>query len=184
MKGILHGTMLLALLTPAAAAAQPGSDARRAPVSQGDRVRVTDEGGRTITARVAAISDFGLTLQDGNDRTEIAYATIVKIDRPRDRVWDGALAGFAIGAGIGLIGIAAEEGNNRSCQPSEWFCGASFGPPASAVVLMLGGIGAGIGTGVDALIGGKKTLYERGRQVYVAPVVGRARAAARVTVAW
>jgi hypothetical protein len=184
MKGILHGTLVIAWLAPVAAAAQPVSDARRAPVSQGDRVRVTDDAGRTITARVAAISDFGLTLQDGSERAEIPYGTIVKIDRPRDRVWDGALAGFAIGAGIGLIGIAAEEDNNRSCQPSDWFCGASFGPPASAVVLLLGGIGAGIGTGVDALIGGKKTLYERGRQVRVTPVVGRGGAAARVTVAW
>lgn len=184
MRSILHGTIVVALMAPGAAGAQPVSDARRAPVSQGDRVRVTDDTGRTITARVAAISDFGLTLQDGRERTEIPHRAIVKIDRPRDRVWDGALAGFAIGAGIGLIGIAAEKDNNRSCQPSEWFCGASFGPPASAVVLMLGGIGAGIGTGVDALIGRKKTLYERGRQVHVTPVVARGGAAARVSVAW
>jgi hypothetical protein len=184
MKGILHGTMLVVLLTPAAADAQQASDASRAPVTQGDRVRITDESGRSITARVAAISGFGLTLQDGNERTEIPYRAIVKIERPRDRVWDGALAGFGIGAGLGLIGVAAEENNSRSCQPNEWFCGASFGPPASAVVLMLGGIGAGIGAGVDALIGGKKTLYERGRKVHVAPVIGRSGAAARVTVAW
>ena len=183
MRGILHGTMVIALLAPAAAAAQPVSDARHATVSQGDRVRVTDESGRTITARVAAISDSGLTLQDGSERAEIPYGAIVKIDRPRDRIWDGALGGFAIGAGIGLIGIAAEE-KDTSCQPEAWFCGASFGPPASAVVLMLGGIGAGIGAGVDALIGGKKTLYERGRQVRIAPVVGRGGAGARVTVAW
>lgn len=182
MRGILHGTMLIALLAPAAAGAQPASDARPVSVSQGDRVRVTDESGRTITARVAAISDSGLTLQDGSG-SEIPYRAIVKIDRPRDRVWDGALGGFAIGAAIGLIGIAAEE-NDTSCQPDMWFCGASFGPPASAVVLLLGGIGAGVGVGVDSLIGGKKTLYERGRQVHIAPVVGRGRAAARLTVAW
>jgi hypothetical protein len=183
MRGILHGIMLIALLVPTAAAAQPATDARRAKVSQGDRVRVTDESGRTITARVAAISDSGLTLQDGSERAEIPYGAIVKIDRPRDRVWDGALAGFAIGAGIGLIGIMAED-TETSCQPEQWFCGASFGPPPSTVVLLLGGIGAGIGVGVDSLIGGKKTLYERGRQVRIAPVVGRGRAAARVTVAW
>lgn len=182
MRGILHGTMLVVLLGPAAAAAQPTSDARHAPIAEGQRVRVTDESGRTITGRVAAISQSGLMLKDGSRNAEIPYAAIVKIDRPRDGVWNGALAGFAIGAGIGLIGIAAEE--ERSCRPDEWFCGASFGPPASAVVLMLGGIGAGIGTGVDALIGRKKTLYERGRQVRVTPVVGRGGAAARVTVAW
>lgn len=183
MRGILHGTMVIALLAPAAAAAQPAPDARRATVRQGDRVRVTDESGRSITARVAAISDVGLTLQDGGKRAEIPYSAIVKIDRPRDRVWDGALAGFAIGAGLGLIGVATED-HDTSCQPEAWFCGASFGPPPSAVVLMLGGIGAGIGVGVDSLIGGKKTLYERGRQVRIAPVVGRGRAAARITVAW
>lgn len=184
MRGILLGTIVMAFLAPSVAAAQPASDARRAPIAQGDRVRVTDESGRTITARIAAISDFGLTLQDGSKRTEIPYPSIVKIDRPRDGVWTGALAGFAIGAGLGLIGIAAEEDIDRACLPEEWFCGASFGPPASAVVLMLGGIGAGIGTGIDALIGGKKTLYERGRKLQVAPVVGRRGAAARVTVAW
>lgn len=182
MRGILHGTLLVVLLVPTAAAAQPTSDARHAPIAEGQRVRVTDESGRTITGRVAAISQSGLMLKDGSRNAEIPYAAIVKIDRPRDGVWNGALAGFAIGAGIGLIGIAAEE--ERSCRPDEWFCGASFGPPASAVVLMLGGIGAGIGTGVDALIGRKKTLYERGRQVRVTPVVGRGGAAARVTVAW
>ena len=184
MKGILHGTMVVTLLIPAAAAAQPASDAWHARVAQGDRVRVTDESGRTITARVAAISDFGLTLQEGRKRTEIPHATIVRIDRPRDRLWDGALAGFAIGAGIGLIGMAAEEHDDTPCQPSDWFCGASFGPPASAVVLVLGGFGAGIGTAVDALIGGRKTLYERRRQVHVAPAVGPAGAGARVTIAW
>ena len=184
MRGILHGTMLVASLVPAAAGAQPASDAQRAAVTQGDRVRVTDESGHSITARVAAISGFGLTLEDGRERTEISYRAIVKIERPRDRVWDGALGGFAIGAGLGLIAIAAEESNTRSCQPQDWFCGASFGPPASVVVLALGGIGAGVGAGVDALIGGKKTLYQRGRKVHVAPVVGRGGAAARVTVAW
>jgi hypothetical protein len=184
MRGILQGTVLVALLAPAAAAAQPASDPRRALVTQGDRVRVTDESGRTITARVAAISDGGLTLLKDGARTDIPYAAIVKIDRPRDPLWDGALGGFAIAAGIGLIGLAAEEDNTRSCQPTNWFCGASFGPPASIVVLMLGGIGAGIGVSVDALVGGKKTLYERRRRVSVAPVVHRGGAAARVTVAW
>lgn len=183
MRGISHGIMLIALLTPAAAAAQPAPDPRLATVNQGDRVRVTDESGRTITARVAAISDSGLTLQDGSERAEIPYRAIVKIDRPRDRLWDGALGGFAIGAGIGLIGMMAEE-EPAPCQPEQWFCGASFGPPASVVVLMLGGIGAGIGVGVDALIGGKKTLYERGRQVRIAPVVGRGGAGARISVMW
>lgn len=172
MRGILLGTMVMALLAPAVAAAQPISDARNAPVAQGDRVRVTDESGRTITARIAAISDFGLTLQDGSKPTEIPYPSIVKIVRPRDRVWDGALAGFAIGAGLGLIGIAAEDTTT------------GFGPPPTYVVLVLGGIGAGTGACVDSLIGGKKTLYERGRKVHVAPIVGRGRAAAQVTVVW
>ena len=183
MKGFLSGIVLIASLAPAPAAAQPAADARRANVSQGVRVRVTDEGGRTFTGRVAAISDSGLTLKDGSDRVEILYPAIVKIDRTRDRLWDGALGGLAIGAGIGLLAMAAED-KETSCQPEAWFCGASFGPPPSTVVLLLGGIGAGIGAGVDALIGGKKTLYERGRQVHIAPLVGRGKAAARITVAW
>ena len=182
MRGMLPGALMIALLVPTAVAAQPAADPGRANVSQGDRVRVTDEAGRTITGRVAAISEFGLTLHHDSRRLDFSYPTIVKIERPRDRLWDGALGGFALGAGLGLIAVATEE--TRTCLPDEWFCGASFGPAPSAVVLLFGGIGAGIGVGVDSLIGGRKTLFERGKKVHIVPLVTPRTAAARITVGW
>ena len=52
--------------------------------------------------------------------------------------------------------------------------------------LIFGGIGAGIGVGVDALVRHKRIIYRRGEgtQTRLAPVVGRGVKGAVLSVSW
>ena len=95
-----------------------------------------------------------------NDSRAFTPAEVDRVRRPAP-VWDGAVKGAIIA--IVPVGILT-----ASCD-----CGA---PPAGFVVLV-GGIGAGIGLGIDAAWG-PKTLY-RGtgarRTLAIAPIAGKGR---------
>jgi hypothetical protein len=71
----------------------------------------------------------------------------IRWERP-DSLKHGALIGLGIGAGLGLIVTAGGCGDEAGC---DWR-GALF------IVGIFGGTGAGIGTGVDALIPGRRVL--------------------------
>ena len=167
-----------------AAAAQTAADEIKARVRQGDRVAVTDDQGREFKGRINAMTSDGLSLLDRDTSAAIKYAEIIKIDRPHDSLKNGALIGLATGAGIGFLAILAED--LRACDPSVWFdCTDVGGTGYAAVTAVFAGLGAAVGTGVDALIRRDPSIYRRGSaRVSLGPRLTRHGAGAAIQLHW
>jgi hypothetical protein len=161
------------------------ADAIRRRVKEGQKVRVTDDQGREWQGRIEAFAaDSLVLLAKDRQRRDIPYATILRIDRPHDTLANGALIGFVSGAVYGLLAVAVEE--NADCEPGAFFsCGD---PTAAAYVLIpaiLGGVGSGIGVGIDALVRRDPTLFRRGdSRVVLAPSLGRGVRGLSLSVRW
>jgi hypothetical protein len=161
--------------------AQTDADEIRRRVKEGQKIVMVDDQGRELTGRVGELRADALILLVGRNSTDVPYERILRIDRPRDRLWDGALTGFGIGAGLGLLAPFVIAANNDS---------AWSGPSASYVALftapLFGGIGAGIGVGLDALIRREPNLYRRqgGSRISWSPALGRERRGVAFSVSW
>jgi len=100
--------------TPARTAAPPAirqaspADATQAPTAEaeeirrrvrvGQKVSITDDQGRQVEGRISTLSADGLTLVSRRDSTDIPYDRIVRVDRPRDGLGNGAVWGLGVGA--------------------------------------------------------------------------------------
>lgn len=171
---------------PGVASDRTDADTIRQRVNEGQKVRILDDQGREWQGRIAALTPEDLTLvTDDRQRRDLPYRTILRIDRPHDSLANGALIGFAAGAAFGLMAVISED--NADCDPGVFFsCGD---PPAAAYVVapaVLGGLGAGAGVAIDALIRREPNLFHRngGRRVTVAPVVKRSVRGLAVAVSW
>ena len=160
-------------------------DAIRQRIKEGQKVRITDDQGREWQGRIEVLApDKLVLLMKNRQRRDVAYATIVRIDRPHDTLANGALIGFVSGALYGLGAVIAEE--HADCEPGVFLsCGD---PTAAAYVVIppiLGAIGAGIGVGIDALVRRDPTLFRRGdSRVILAPLLGRDARGLTLSVRW
>ena len=154
-------------------------------VAVGQKVLITDDNGRQVEGKIGTLSADRLTVVSRRDTSDVQYASIVRIDRPRDGLGNGALWGFAIGAGVGLAGVIDEEFGE--CEPAGFF---SCGDPQAAAYLVFplitGGVGAAIGVGIDAAIRREPNIYRRGdiARVSVIPTLGRELRRVTVAVSW
>jgi hypothetical protein len=165
---------------PAGASAQgiaKSFDELRLLVRTGDAVTVTDVAGREVTGKISALSPTSLSLQVDRQPREWSEADVATIkSRYRDSLGNGALIGLAIGAGTtaALIAASMESEDNVS------------GGEVAAVVAIYGGIGAGIGVGVDAMITRKRVIFEKppttGASIQLAPFLTRRRAGGLVSI--
>jgi hypothetical protein len=170
-----------------AQAAPPQADAEEIGrrVKEGQKVRITDDQGREWRGRIATLAPDTLTLVMPDRReVDFGYGNILRIDRPHDSLANGALIGLASGAALGLLGVLAEE--NAECEPGFFSCGDPTGAAYVAVPAVLGGLGAAIGVGIDALIRRDPNLYQRGGQarVIVSPALGHGVRGVAVTLRW
>ena len=170
---------------PAAQTAAPGNaDAIRLRVKERQKVRITDDQGMEWQGRIETLApDSLMLLTKDRQHRDVPYASIVRIDRPHDTVANGALIGLASGAILGLIAVLAEE--NTICNPQGCYERFSPGPPAIVAVPVFGGIGAGIGVAIDALVRRDPTLFRRGdSRVMLAPSLGHGVRGLRLSVQW
>lgn len=151
----LGGLVLAVALVPNAASAQTvvrSFDELQRTLKVGQTVFVTDESGRQTQGKVADISASALVILTPEARTFVEGA-VTQIRRT-DRLWKGALIGLGVGAipgaTAGLAGCA--QYNSPACVT---------GPILGALVL--GGIGAAIGVGIDAVVN------KVGKVLYVSP---------------
>jgi hypothetical protein len=133
-------------------------------LTPGMTVWITDTTGREERTRILSISGDVVTTMDGGEVRYFRPADIIRVRaRHFDPVINGALigAGAAIGAGLFMC-TRTEPWEN---------CRDDVGP-----IVRIGALGAGIGIGIDALIRGRRTIYERAlasTQLRAAPIVGR-----------
>jgi hypothetical protein len=114
----------------------------------GDTIWVTDGQGREVKGRIDSLAPEAITLKGDGPTTFVAGDVRLISERRRDSLANGALIGLAVGGvGTGLACLASADGQD------EGWCGLA--------ALVYGGIGAGIGVGIDALIPGKKLVAYR-----------------------
>jgi hypothetical protein len=161
--------LLVVLSTPTASplAAQPADQAEarlESTLIPGMTVWITDAGGREARARILGVSRDTVTAAAGDDVMRLRTQDITRIEARRsDSVLNGALIGAGAGAAAGLLLCSLTE-------PWE-FCRQDAGS-----MLRVGALGAGIGIGIDALIRGRKTIYEaapRSLQIRAMPILTR-----------
>ena len=147
----------LAMLSPATTIyAQTADDnwTRLNTLQLGTKIEIETIGGKRIKARFRSVTESLLTLSKDKRTLELSRNEVKNIYRiERGGAGRGAVIGAAIGGGtgaaIGVIGVAAQDGDDD---------GASV-----IAALFLGGIGTGIGALTGALIKGKSKkilIYE------------------------
>jgi len=153
--GVWALSVAFALLSGATSAAQTvaGSfEDLRFKVKAGDTVYVTGEDGKERKARIIDLTASSLVISTGAGQDDLTESRVKRIRQRRpDRLWNGALIGFIAGGAGSLAGAKALESPPGSCS----------GGCVAGNVLFGGGLGALIGLGIDALIKGKQTIYEK-----------------------
>ena len=125
-------------------------------------VWITDSTGREQKARILDMSDDTVTATADEGVRRLPIRDVLRIRaRPPDSLINGALigAGVAVSSGLALCRLTEPWQN----------CRDDVGP-----MLRIGALGAGIGIGIDALIRGRRTIYEAASppvRLHVAPII-------------
>ena len=155
-------------------------------MKQRQKVVITDAQGRELSGRVIQMTDSLLTVQQKDHTVDISYSDIIAIDRPKDRLGNGALFGLAAGVAVG-VAMGTQDASPESESP---YCGVGFfddcGEPSLAGSVIATGIaGMLIGVSVDALIRHDRRIYRRSAtRLTLAPTFSRRGAGAVVAVSW
>jgi hypothetical protein len=154
--------VLFSASTGSAARAQTPQGAERnleTILTPGMTVWITDSGGREEKMRIVGVSREIVTTTAGDETRRLRVTDVMRVRvRHSDAVINGALIGAGVAVASGLFLCTLTE-PWRNCRDD-------VGP-----MFRIGAIGAGAGIGIDALIRGRRTLYE------VAPGATRLRAA-------
>jgi hypothetical protein len=168
--------VLFVIATNPAISAQthPSADGSiAAALIPGTTAWITDATGREEKARIVGLVDDTVTTAaaEGTRRLRTADITRVRV-RQSDSVLNGALVGAGVAVGSGLLLC-------RAMEPWE-NCRDDVGP-----MLKIGALGAGIGVAIDALIRGRKTIYDAphgSTRLLAAPLVGRRAGGLQVSI--
>ena len=156
-------------------------DQLRVLLKAGDTVTVTDATGRETRGKVRSLSSSSLELSVGDMPRLFGEPEVRSISQRRHAsLGTGAKWGFFVGAGLAaLVGIGAAVEGYGGGEVAAW---TAFG------AAVYGGLGAGIGVGVAALIRGPHVIYaSRGAsatRLTVSPVLLPGRKGAAVSVAF
>jgi hypothetical protein len=134
-------------------------------VKPGDTISVTDSTGRDVQGKVISVSPSSLALLTAGARRDLSEREVKTIlQRRPDPLANGTKWGLAIGAGVGFAAaIALASGD-----------GHAYAPMMIGATLIYGGLGAGVGAGLDALVQGNQVIYFKpasSARVTVSPLV-------------
>jgi hypothetical protein len=136
-------------------------------------VWITDSSGREEKTRVVAVSGDIVTAAVDGDIRRLRTTDVMRVKvRHSDSVLNGALlgAGAAVSSGLALCRLTETWAN----------CRDDVGP-----MLRIGAIGAGVGIGIDALIRGRRTIYDTtkgSRRLHALPTLARHAAGLQVSL--
>lgn len=146
---------ILAVGTPRAAFAQERAADNSDLASRlrtGDRVWVEIDTTDIRTGRVLSVANGILTLVTDGTEESIPVSRIWRVQRKQNGIVLGMLVGAGVGFALGLP-IAA--------------IGANEGTGTAGPLLFMTGVGAAVGTGIDALLWRKRTVYTAGQSGFV-----------------
>ena len=147
-------------------------------LKSGDTVYVLDTSARETRGRFARVSPASIAvLADGQIR-EIPFDEVLQVARRGDRLWNGVVIGGAFGA---MVGVTVNAASGGCLFPS---CVTTAGE-RTVFVLVVAGVNAAIGAGIDALIRGRTVVYRATprRTVHVNPIFSGAHGVATASVA-
>lgn len=164
-RGVLLAVFVVGTGSAAAAqTARTAGEGLETALAPGRTVWITDSAGREEETRIISHSGDIVTADAGDGIRRLRTTDVARVRvRHSDAVWNGALigAGAAVASGLFLC---------RVTEPWE-NCRDDVGP-----MLRIGAIGAGVGIGIDALIRGRRTIYEAAggsTRLHVAPIANR-----------
>ena len=167
----IAGILALGMSPTAFAQEQQTGDSRLGSrVRVGDRVWVEIDTTDVRTGRVLRVANGMLTLTADGVEEYIPIGRIWRVQRKQNGIVLGALIGAGVGFALGLP-IAA--------------IGANEGTGVASPLLFMTGIGAAVGTGLDAVLWRKRTVYlSRQPALVVRPSLGTARVGVIVSKAF
>ena len=119
-------------------------------------IYVKDTSGRETAGKLLHLNPDSLVLLvDGGER-RVDLNDVTRIQK-RDSLRNGTLIGLTAGVVMGII-----AGGLSDCPSGE--PGGSCAGFRVVAVAVSGGVYAGLGAGIDALVRGRSTLYEYGRE--------------------
>jgi hypothetical protein len=140
--------ILFAASTSSVASAQTLPRTLETVLIPGRTVWITNSAGREDKARIVSVSGDMVTTTAGDD---IRHIRTIDIMRVRARQSDSLLNGALIGVGAGVA-----SGLFLCTRTEPWEnCRDDVGP-----MFRIGAVGAGVGIAIDALIRGRRTIYE------------------------
>jgi hypothetical protein len=180
--------VLVVLLAPATVGAQEAFTPLGSGLKVGQKVYVVVDApcaaepcpGEFVEGKITKLTASSLVVFDGRLGHELSAFDVRLVERPKDRIWNGVLAGFGVGFGVGFVAVMSDR-----CDPGQWciFDGPSF---AAAFGLLTGGVGAGIGALTDFAIAGRRVIFHRAAprsvSTSIAPIVGPGRGGVRVSL--
>ena len=146
-------------------------------------VYVLDDSGAETSGKLLRLNpDSLVVLVDGHER-QFESARVTRIQKRGDSLRNGAIIGAVVGVAMGVVtaGISDCPGDHP---------GGGCPGSRAALFLVSTGVYSAIGTGIDALIPGRTTLYEAPKAPPTAdsggsaPLAFRGRAAVNVRVRW
>jgi hypothetical protein len=170
-------TILFLASTGSAALAQtPGPNTIDTTLIPGTTVWVTDSSGHEEKMRIVAVSNDSMT---ANTSDGVRRLRMSEINRVRVRQSDSLVNGALIGAGAA---VASGLFFCRLMEPWDVCLNNNVGP-----MLRTGALGAGIGIAIDALIRGRRTIYEAGpgsMRLEAAPIIARRAGGLQVSISF
>jgi hypothetical protein len=173
--------LLVVALVPGVASAQDTAAKWPGLVSSSlSTVYVLDDSGTETSGKLLRLSPDSLVLLvDGHER-QFESARVARIQKRGDSLRNGAIIGAVVGGALAIItaGISDCPGDHP---------GGECPGIRAAVFLVSTGVYSAIGTGIDALIPGRTTLYEAPKAPPAggsAPLAFRRRAAVNLRVRW
>lgn len=149
------------VVTSASDASAQAFERLRDQVKIGTSIAVTDVGGRVTKGVLRGIepSELVLHVKGLPEERRFPVSSVVRVERPKDSVWNGLFIGMAAGIGGGLL-VSTILNTCINCE--------EFGYVSLA---LLGG-GAGVGAAVDSAIGHRQVLFEAAEgKVALKPVI-------------
>ena len=190
MRSLALVFVISAVATPAARAQTTASGAEDFSALVGTRssLIVIDDAGKETSGRLLRADRESLTMTAAGRELTFERQHVTSVYERGDSVKNGMYIGLVTGAAVGIAGGVS------STQ-----CGGFFGARACtggdkarlAAIggTMLGALGMGIGVGIDALITGRRLVYDRPRRsarrtILIAPALAPSMTTLSLAVAW
>ena len=166
--------LILVALAPSIAGAQTAAPDWTLKVKLGKPVFVTMLNGEMVEAVASQVTSDSLVVFTPSGLRTMPLAGIQKVQR-RDALWTGAAIGAVAGA---AFGAAAVQRCSSTTNDPDLCAGPKAFTVAAAVTWGL------IGWGIDYLVKGRSTVFDRSRAPQVSLTLGPNAVGARASISW